>query len=89
MAVGRIRGLSPAKAHDVVEQFLALAEIEVCDIPASARFAAIDAFARYGKGRHPAGLNFGDCFAYACAKLASAPLLYKGEDFAKTDIEPA
>lgn len=51
--------------------------------------AAIDAFLRYGKGRHPAALNFGDCIAYATAALAELPLLYVGKDFAQTDIEAA
>ena len=50
---------------------------------------AADAFARYGKGRHPAALNYGDCFACALAKHLRAPLLFKGEDFARTDIESA
>lgn len=47
---------------------------------------AADAFFRYGKGRHPAGLNYGDCFSYASAKHFKVPLLFKGEDFSKTDI---
>lgn len=47
---------------------------------------AADAFARYGKGRHPAGLNFGDCFAYALARSLNAPLLFKGDDFSRTDV---
>lgn len=47
---------------------------------------AADAFARYGNGRHPAGLNFGDCFSYALASALDAPLLFKGEDFARTDL---
>jgi ribonuclease VapC len=50
---------------------------------------ARDAFARYGKGRSPAGLNFGDCFSYALAHAADRQLLFKGEDFAKTDVAPA
>jgi ribonuclease VapC len=50
---------------------------------------ALDAFVRYGKRRHPAGLNFGDCLAYAVAKLAGEPLLCKGGDFAKTDLDLA
>jgi ribonuclease VapC len=50
---------------------------------------ALQAHARFGKGVHPARLNMGDCFAYACAKVHGAPLLYKGEDFALTDIEAA
>lgn len=47
---------------------------------------ALDAYQTYGKGRHPAGLNLADCFAYACAKTNGAELLYKGDDFAKTDL---
>ena len=50
---------------------------------------AVEAHARFGKGVHPARLNMGDCFAYACAKVHGVPLLYKGEDFAMTDIEAA
>ena len=51
--------------------------------------AAIDAFLRYGKGRHRAALNFGDCMAYAVAAVAGMPLLYTGNDFAQTDIPAA
>lgn len=51
--------------------------------------AAFDAFRRFGKGRHPAGLNFGDCFAYALAMVMGEPLLFKGDDFSKTDVPPA
>lgn len=47
---------------------------------------AVQAFLRFGKGRHPAGLNFGDCLTYATARLAGEPLLCLGEDFAKTDL---
>jgi len=54
--------------------------------PASARRIAA-AYARWGRGVHPAGLNFGDCFSYEVAKEHSCPLLYVGEDFAKTDLE--
>jgi ribonuclease VapC len=50
---------------------------------------ALDAFVRFGKGRHPAGLNFGDCFSYALAATLNEPLLFKGDDFLKTDIVPA
>ena len=56
--------------------------------PASARRIAA-AYARWGRGTHPAGLNFGDCFSYEVAKEHSCPLLYVGEDFAKTDLESA
>jgi ribonuclease VapC len=51
--------------------------------------AAGHAYRRYGKGWHPAGLNFGDCFAYALAKEHDCPLLFVGEDFAKTDVKAA
>jgi ribonuclease VapC len=61
----------------------------VIAVPAEARAAAIDAWDRYGKSRHPAALNFGDCFAYACARIAGVPLLCKGNDFSQTDIETA
>ena len=50
---------------------------------------AHQAYSDYGKGRHPAGLNFGDCFSYALAKVTGEPLLFKGDDFSKTDIQPA
>lgn len=46
-------------------------------------------FSDYGKGRHPAGLNFGDCFSYALAKATGEALLFKGDDFARTDVTPA
>lgn len=51
--------------------------------------AARRAFSRFGKGRHPAGLNYGDCFAYALATQLGEPLLFKGDDFGKTDITAA
>lgn len=50
--------------------------------------AALDAFRRFGKGRHPAGLNFGDCCAYAAARSQGFPLFYRGNDFARTDLSP-
>ncbi|EGV17509.1 type II toxin-antitoxin system VapC family toxin [Thiocapsa marina] len=51
--------------------------------------AAADAYRRFGKGRHPAGLNYGDCFSYALAIRAPAPLLYQCDDFAQTDVQSA
>lgn len=50
---------------------------------------AREAYRRFGKGRHPAALNFGDCIAYASAKALGEPLLFKGDDFARTDIDSA
>jgi ribonuclease VapC len=58
-----------------------------CDEPLAQ--GAYDAWLRYGRGRHAAGLNFGDCFSYALAKQRAEPLLFKGDDFAKTDIAAA
>ena len=51
--------------------------------------AAREAFTRFGRGRHPAALNFGDCLTYAVARVAGMPLLFVGDDFAQTDLEPA
>ena len=60
-------------------------------VPFTAEHASLarDAWRRFGKGRHKAGLNLGDCFSYALAKERGQPLLFKGEDFVATDIEPA
>jgi ribonuclease VapC len=62
---------------------------EVVPVDADQAEIARAAFRAYGKGRHTAGLNFGDCFAYALARELDEPLLYKGSDFAKTDLPPA
>lgn len=59
------------------------------DINGEQTLLAAGAFLRFGKGRHPAKLNLGDCFSYALAKSLNAPLLYKGEDFGRTDIAAA
>ena len=72
-----------------LRDFLVRAEIEIAAVDARHAEAAIDAFRRFGKGRHAAGLNFGDCFAYALAKATGEPLLYKGDDFGHTDIRSA
>ncbi len=60
------------------------AEVVAFDLPQLR--AAQDAYRRFGKGRHPAGLNFGDCMSYALARVCDEALLFKGEDFAQTDI---
>lgn len=57
--------------------------------PEGERFGRVIAFGRYGKGRHPAALNYGDCLAYATAKVAGLPVLATGDGFAETDLEPA
>jgi ribonuclease VapC len=62
-------------------------EVEVVSFTADMATLAADAWRRFGKGRHPAGLNIIDCCAYALAALAGAPLLAVGDDFAKTDLD--
>lgn len=89
ISVARILGIAIADAADAVQAFLFAMGIQIHPIPAEAGFLAIDAFDRFGKGRHPASLNFGDCMAYGCARHYIQPLLYKGNDFSKTDIEAA
>jgi ribonuclease VapC len=66
-----------------------LDELQILEIPFGEIHwrEAVDAFRRYGKGQHPAGLNFGDCMTYAVAQLAGEPLLFKGDDFGQTDVE--
>lgn len=70
-------------------ELLDLAAAEVVPFDEVQVALALEGFHRFGKGRHPAALNFGDCFAYALAKALNEPLLFKGDDFSKTDIEPA
>lgn len=72
-----------------LDHFLETARIEVVDVDGRQAVEARRAFQLYGKGRHRAGLNFGDCFAYALAKIRAQPLLYKGGDFSATDVNPA
>jgi ribonuclease VapC len=61
-------------------------DLQVEPVTAEQAELALDAYQRYGKGRHQAGLNFGDCFAYALCKATGQPLLFKGQDFSQTDI---
>ena len=76
-------------AQQAVLDYLTEMDITVVPIPPEAAAFAVEAYARFGKGRHKAGLNFGDCFAYACARHFDVPLLYKGDDFAQTDVATA
>ena len=88
--VARVLALPVAKAQEEVAKFLGLMKIEVVALPVEVGSIAIDAFARFDKGkRHAAQLNMGDCFAYACALHFGQPLLFTGSDFSKTDIEQA
>lgn len=73
-------------ARPLIEGFLREAEVEVIPFTREHYEVALDAFRRYGKGRHPAALNFGDCLTYAVASLSGLPLLYTGDGFSKTDL---
>jgi ribonuclease VapC len=73
-------------ARSLLARFLSEASIAIVPFGESHYGAAVDAWLRYGKGRHPAALNFGDCLSYAVARLANEPLLFAGDDFAQTDI---
>jgi ribonuclease VapC len=72
--------------QDVVDRFLRDAKIDIVPVDADLAARAISGWRRYGKGRHPAGLNFGDCFTYALAEQTGHPVLCTGEDFAATDV---
>ncbi len=69
------------------DAFVRDADIEETPVDSAAGVAALACFEQYGKGRHPARLNFADCLSYACAKAHGAALLFKGEDFAQTDVK--
>ena len=82
---GRSRTTATEKVRALIQAF----RIDIVAIDADLAEAAVSAFDLYGKGRHRAHLNFGDCFAYALAKSRNLPLLFKGNDFVHTDIVPA
>ena len=69
-----------------LDRFIERAGIVVAAVDLEQGKVARDAFSRFGKGRHAAALNFGDCFSYALARVLGEPLLFKGEDFARTDV---
>jgi len=77
------RGDDGARDLDLL---LAKLRVDIAAVTANQADIARKAFRRYGRGRHAANLNFGDCFAYALAKNTSAPLLFKGDDFGQTDV---
>jgi ribonuclease VapC len=83
MVANRDNGLSE------LAELLAILDAEIIAVDEPQADIAFQGFLRYGKGRHPAGLNFGDCFSYALAKAHNEPLLFKGDDFPRTDIAAA
>ncbi len=72
--------------QDVADRFLRDAKIDIVPVDADLAARAMSGWRRYGKGHHPAGLNFGDCFTYALAERTGHPVLCTGNDFAATDI---
>jgi ribonuclease VapC len=86
MGVARIRRLSIRDAQNALDRFVTDVSAELVPITPEIGRDAIRAFDRFGRGRHPARLNMGDCFAYACARTRGVPLLFKGDDFSQTDI---
>lgn len=86
LGLARIGDISIGDASVMVDDFLE--EVRAVPVPIDAEMGrlAIAAFERYGRGRHQAALNMGDCFAYACARSMNVPLLCKGNDFPRTDV---
>jgi ribonuclease VapC len=76
-------------ARGLMGRFLLEGDVAVVPFTEAHFGTAMQAWLRYGRGRHPAGLNFGDCLAYATARLAGEPLLFTGDDFTRTDVEAA
>lgn len=77
------------QAESLVRGVVAAGDATIVSVGDEIGRAAHHASRAFGRGRHPAALNFGDCFAYACAKVLDVPLLFKGDDFSQTDIRPA
>jgi ribonuclease VapC len=89
MGLARIAQNDFDNAVKNVDRFVQETRLEIVVLDGAIGFAAIEAFGRFGKGRHKAKLNMGDCFSYACAKIHRVPLLFKGDDFIHTDIRQA
>lgn len=88
-AISREAGLSVEDAERQVSGFMAISRIGLVPVAEAEVAAALVVYARYGKGRgHPARLNLGDCFAYACAAVRGVPLLFIGNDFSRTTMPP-
>jgi len=84
-----VEGRRGEAGRKALEAFLEALDAETIPVDSRQAALAIEAFRVYGKGRHPAGLNIGDCFSYALAKALDEPLLFKGNDFVLTDLRPA
>jgi ribonuclease VapC len=89
VGIARATNMSLDDATHLVDRLLVEANATVVPIDMATGREALRAYARYAKGRHPAALNMGDCFAYACTRQLATALLCKGNDFPRTDIELA
>jgi ribonuclease VapC len=85
-AVCVIEGRKHEAGRERLDRFFRLTGAEIVGVTPELPEVAVEAFRRFGRGRHPARLNIGDCFAYALAKTTGEPLLFKGADFGRTDI---
>ena len=79
----------PTASDGAIDHLLTLLNVETAEFSIAMQQHAWQAWLRYGKGRHPASLNFGDCMSYGVAAALNAPLLFVGHDFSQTDIEAA
>ena len=89
MRLSSLLNFTPSRADFLVSELLRETSTMVVPVTEEIAHLAVTAFERHGKGRGKAALNFGDCLSYACAKAHGARLLFKGGDFARTDIAPA
>jgi ribonuclease VapC len=89
LAIARVNAIPAAVARGEIHLTLSRMSIAVAPIDESQGDIAVSAFDRFGKGRHPAALNMGDCFAYACTVAHDARILFKGQDFSQTDLPSA
>ncbi len=89
LGLARKGNIAIADARRLLDHFLENVSAESIPVSTALGERAIAAFERFGKGRHKASLNLGDCFAYACAQELGVPLLFKGDDFSQTDVRTA
>jgi ribonuclease VapC len=89
LGLSRAGGMTIGNASSMLDDFLDQASVRIVPITPGTGRGAVAVFERYGRGRHSAALNMGDCFAYACARELDVPLLYKGNDFSQTDVPAA